>query len=467
MPLTKINFNQIKGAVTNVKDYGATGDGVTNDTAAIQAAIDAVNAAGGGEVFFPAGTYSVSTLTWKSNVGARGTGSNLGSTGSIIKGGGSSATTPLIYFHNISGVHFVDIAVDANNVCNETLKFMADINSTCNTMLFEFCFFIGALVDTIHFAASTSGPNDVSFMTFLHCNFRSDPTSGLQSQVRCNAGNAYHVLFINGIMASRNATSLYNVYIQAGMITLDNVELQNASIADIQSNAGVIRALNCRSESTSQFFHSEASDTGGITDTPHIIQNCMGADATVGHFFIDHRAERTLIMDGNFSATSIRTQSPLGLLELGTHTYSGANGTTQSGGSQLRSLGVSPREVQLALSAPSYDVFYKMTNTNTGANDYALTAGTAVNDIALRNITNSYNALYIQNGGTFADVAIGGNKAAGGMAASTTVGFVYIPAVDAAPTGTPAGIPGYIPMCVDKNGGKAYIYVGGAWALLN
>lgn len=46
--------------VYNVKDYGAVGDGTTNDTAAIQAAIDA--AAAGGTIMFPAGTYSVTTL---------------------------------------------------------------------------------------------------------------------------------------------------------------------------------------------------------------------------------------------------------------------------------------------------------------------------------------------------------------------------------------------------------------------
>jgi hypothetical protein len=50
----------IDGAVRNVKDFGAVGDGVANDTAAIQAAVDATSAAGGGTVYFPAGTYSVS-----------------------------------------------------------------------------------------------------------------------------------------------------------------------------------------------------------------------------------------------------------------------------------------------------------------------------------------------------------------------------------------------------------------------
>ena len=45
----------------SVVDFGATGDGTTNDTTAIQAAIDRVEARGGGIVYFPEGTYRVQT----------------------------------------------------------------------------------------------------------------------------------------------------------------------------------------------------------------------------------------------------------------------------------------------------------------------------------------------------------------------------------------------------------------------
>ncbi len=47
----------------DVKVYGgAVGDGVVDDRAAIQKTIDGVNAAGGGTVFFPSGTYKISKV---------------------------------------------------------------------------------------------------------------------------------------------------------------------------------------------------------------------------------------------------------------------------------------------------------------------------------------------------------------------------------------------------------------------
>src|SRR5579862_4474555 len=51
----------------NVRYFGATGDGATKDTAAIQQAIDRCSVLGGGEVLVPAGTYFTGAIALKSN----------------------------------------------------------------------------------------------------------------------------------------------------------------------------------------------------------------------------------------------------------------------------------------------------------------------------------------------------------------------------------------------------------------
>lgn len=56
-------------ATFSVRDFGATGDGTTDDRAAILAAIDRCNAEGGGRVLLPAGRYfSRGPVVLKSNV---------------------------------------------------------------------------------------------------------------------------------------------------------------------------------------------------------------------------------------------------------------------------------------------------------------------------------------------------------------------------------------------------------------
>jgi len=62
MALTKAHNRMIEGAAVNVKDFGAVGDGVTDDTAAIQAAINHASNNNIGVVFVPSGKYLVTTI---------------------------------------------------------------------------------------------------------------------------------------------------------------------------------------------------------------------------------------------------------------------------------------------------------------------------------------------------------------------------------------------------------------------
>ncbi|MET4080918.1 polygalacturonase [Pedobacter sp. UYP30] len=63
-----ITLSSAQAPVYNIKKYGAIGDGKNIDTKAIDKAINAANAAGGGTVYFPAGDYLSVTIHLKSNV---------------------------------------------------------------------------------------------------------------------------------------------------------------------------------------------------------------------------------------------------------------------------------------------------------------------------------------------------------------------------------------------------------------
>lgn len=90
MALTKTHNRMIEGAPANVKDFGAVGDGTTDDTSAIQAALDASKG-----VYLPEGEYKVtSTLYFNDQNYIKGDGrsSQITYTGSASCIAGKSVT---------------------------------------------------------------------------------------------------------------------------------------------------------------------------------------------------------------------------------------------------------------------------------------------------------------------------------------------------------------------------------------
>ncbi len=97
----------------NVKDFGAKGDGITNDTAAIQRAVNAC--ARGGTVYIPDGTYKISaedSIHMKSNVTL-----NLSGNATLQAQPTSAASYSVVYVGNVSRVKIV-----GGKICGEKDK---------------------------------------------------------------------------------------------------------------------------------------------------------------------------------------------------------------------------------------------------------------------------------------------------------------------------------------------------------
>jgi hypothetical protein len=161
MSLTKVSYSMINTAPVNVVDFGAVGDGVTNDTAAIQAALTSLIAYTKRSLYFPPGTYLINaTLTAPIGLssaeifGASGYdfGSPLNNTQrTVIKWiGATSATTPMVQFDRASGIVWKGISLNCNYKAGYGIQFYSTerfVGSTNNTI--ERCTITYALADGI------------------------------------------------------------------------------------------------------------------------------------------------------------------------------------------------------------------------------------------------------------------------------------------------------------------------------
>jgi pectate lyase-like protein len=233
-------LGQIGDLATNVTDeaYGATGDGVTNDTVAVQAAITAVSGAGGGVVYFPVGTYLVSSLTVPAKVrliGANrqasvikksangvlvsmsGPSTDTTSATHVKYGGienlslnGNSLTGNLLQLFYADNMVFRDVHFTSNlDVMVDTAEFWDSLFLNCT---FETC---GGAADSVtpmvylRNSAAASGfgfsADNVNNIKFVGCRWEDFRNGALRIDQGVNNSNNPNVVFIAGCKMETSA----------------------------------------------------------------------------------------------------------------------------------------------------------------------------------------------------------------------------------------------------------------------
>jgi hypothetical protein len=108
-------LNTINGTAS-VKDFGAVGDGVADDTAAIQAAINAIPTSGKRELFFPDGTYLINgAVTFNQRLISFVLGLSATFTGTGTVNGYSLASTNWQFVRRVHDRLFVGRPLDSND----------------------------------------------------------------------------------------------------------------------------------------------------------------------------------------------------------------------------------------------------------------------------------------------------------------------------------------------------------------
>lgn len=117
--------------LVSVKDFGATGDGTTDDTAFIQAASDRVEARGGGWLFFPKGTYKISSALTVDAVGVNWFGAGRGI--SIIRNHGTTTNTLTVNVGSSidSKMTIRDLSITANTTSSGVAIAFTNGNRPC------------------------------------------------------------------------------------------------------------------------------------------------------------------------------------------------------------------------------------------------------------------------------------------------------------------------------------------------
>ena len=263
-------IRQYSGAV-NVKWFGAVGDGVTDDTIVILSAVSYLSGMGGGTIYFPNGTYNISSTIniTHSNIRIIGEGS------SEFHDAGTNASYPVVlkwtglingtmmFIHTvantansrINGCSVKNIKFDANNLADTGLHIRTHNGGQFEDLFFYEFLAPALLTDTLVQGTDILEAADNQLNTFSRITFRQLLNPG-------------HCMFLSG---NSNSNTSFNVFqgISAQHITTSAFVFDNCD-NNIFTQLRAIRP----SGSVYSFSIHGTTAAGSVGGSSNIFQDC-------------------------------------------------------------------------------------------------------------------------------------------------------------------------------------------------
>lgn len=149
--------------VVNVKDFGAVGDGVTDNTAAIQAAV-----ASGRNVYFPPGTYNAAPLTFSNLLSCAIQGAGRDVTKIVLTSSGTALT-----FSNCQWLQLSDMSIEASGTAQTLSNAIGvELNTSSSNCVIERINIYGFSLDGLRMVGAslaTLSGNTVNDIYVLGC----------------------------------------------------------------------------------------------------------------------------------------------------------------------------------------------------------------------------------------------------------------------------------------------------------
>lgn len=334
---TAIAYSTFLGQlVVSVKNFGAAGDGTTDDTSAVQAASDRVKARGGGWVFFPKGTYKISSAITIDTAGVNWYGAGPGI--AVIKNFSTTGNA---------------ITVTATGTCRNIFR---DFSITANTTSSGFGISIGSAnfctVENVAVALHRNGISMVSATDgtmrsiFIESTDDNSAAVGISLGTRCrisdskiNCGTANGT----GISASGDYSRVVDCHTAnwSSAATLSGTEVQAIGCHFASATTGVTasgslaqvkdsNALNCTTgysltgaKARASGCTSDLSTTGfslGAAGTATM--NCVAISATTGFTVGAFASCKVVGCDGASNTTDLSVNASATLLIEHSNTFS-------------------------------------------------------------------------------------------------------------------------------------------------